>query len=141
MCESTIFMWNLNHVHLNSIKNLVPADSKDFTDNWVHTFEILNEYLMRLIGDKCMVPLYYVVCAEANVTPEQALDTPTNYSASCWSEMCARMPHNKVTAGLTTPMPTFEEDNRKVLDKLATIFKTSEDYTYIKPYQWEQNMQ
>ncbi len=25
MCESTFFMWNLNHVHLNSIKNLVPA--------------------------------------------------------------------------------------------------------------------
>ncbi len=89
----------------------MPDTSKDFTDNWVHTFKILlDEYLMRLIRDKCMVPLYYVVRAEANVTPE-ALDPPTNYASCCWLEMCARMPHYKVTAGLSTPMPTFEEDN------------------------------
>jgi hypothetical protein len=28
MCESTIFMWNINPVHLNSIKKLVPAEMK-----------------------------------------------------------------------------------------------------------------
>jgi hypothetical protein len=112
-------------------------DRKDFTDNWVRTFEILDEYLMRLIGNKCMVPLYYVVCKDAEVVPE-ANDPPTNYT-SRWSEMCVRMPHYTTTAGVRIPMPTYEEDNRKVWDKLATIFDTSDDYTYMKPYQRERD--
>ncbi len=104
-------------------------DRKDFTDNWVRTFEILDEYLMRLISSKCMVPLYYVVRKDAEVAPE-ADDPLTNYT-SRWSEMCVRMPHYTMTAGVRTPpMPTYEEDNRKVWDKLATIFDTSDDYTY-----------
>jgi hypothetical protein len=112
-------------------------DRKDFTDNWVRTFEIIDEYLMRLIGDKCMVPLFYVVRKDAEVVPE-ANDPPTNY-VSRWSEMCARMPHYTTTAGVRTPMPTYEEDNRKVWDKLATIFDTSDDYTYMKPFQRERD--
>jgi hypothetical protein len=113
-------------------------DRKDFTDNWVRTFEILDEYLTRLIGNKCMVPLYYVVRKEADVVPE-ANDPPTNYT-SCWSEMCARMPHYTTrTVGVRTPVPTYEEDNRKVWDKLATIFNTSDDYTYMRPFQRERD--
>jgi hypothetical protein len=56
---------------MKSYKELTDIpDRKDFTDNWVPTFEILDEYLMRLISSKCMVPIYNMVRKDTEVRPE-----------------------------------------------------------------------
>jgi hypothetical protein len=91
----------------------------------VQGFEQLDEYFRTMVGDTNKVPLYYVVRAKAEVKPH-ADDPATNYAAR-WDEMCARMPHTRILPGATVPtnMPDFEEDNRKVWNKLVAIFKNS----------------
>jgi hypothetical protein len=118
-------------------------DRKDFTDNWVRTFKILDEYLMHLIGNKCMVPLYYVVRKDADVVPE-ADDPPTNYT-SRWSEMCIRMPHYTTTAGVRKASPkacsrtaTTRLSSNKSRQRIVTIARPD---TLLPPSTWESNMQ
>ena len=109
-------------------------DCTSYPANWVQGFEQLDEYFRTMVGDTNKVPLYYVVRAKAEVKPH-ADDPATNY-ASRWDEMCARMPHTRILPGATVPtnMPDFEEDNRKVWNKLVAIFKNSKSYSHIKPF-------
>jgi hypothetical protein len=116
-------------------------DPKSFPSNWVQAFEQIDEYFRMLVGDTSKVPLYYIVRPKVEVKDE-ADDDPRKY-ASRWQEMCTRMPHwstYPVAAVGATPAVSgvrtlvYNDDNKRVWDKLSLMFKNTEHYAHMKPH-------
>jgi hypothetical protein len=63
MWESTIFMWNLqlNHVHLNSIKNLVPTGIQRFLSSHISLSWLLLRQLMAASDVKYRLTEYELI--------------------------------------------------------------------------------
>jgi hypothetical protein len=101
-------------------------DLKDMTT----TLESVEEYIRGHLGVK-KVPLSYGIRKDATVTPE-ADDPSTNYTILA-EEMIARAPIEGATAD--SWCDTFAQDNIKIWNLLSTIFRGTEIWTYLKPFQ------
>lgn len=113
-------------------------DCSNYPRNWVEAFDSLFEYYNTIIGESDKIPLVYLLRNDEFV-PLHADDPETNYSSK-YSQMCKRMPMNDtLPSGDVVRTKFYDEDNRKLWEKLSLIFKGSVHFTHLKPFQKERD--
>ena len=112
--------WESNHVDVG------PPEIND--KDWAGTFEAIDEWLRRCLGEFSKIPLAYVVWDNEAITPDPV--APVTWP-SRGDEMIGRAPHGEETY--------FPADNVTVWEKLSALTRLHECWTYVRPAQRTRN--
>ena len=108
--------WEASHVDVEAPE----INDKD----WAHTFEAIDEWLDRCLGEYSKIPLAYVVHDNEAVTADPV--APATWPSKL-DEMIACVPHGEGTF--------FLVDNVTVWEKISALTHSHECWTYVCPTQ------